>query len=259
MLKKISNIGDCGITCDFGDEVNKNTNKEVIKLFNFIQDSVNKSKIKGILNYTPSYNKLIINFELGQIKSNEKSAQLDMNFEDKPVKGLKALLEGFTHSYLSFLGCADAKSDCVSMWTVHSYEGDYNPLHDHGVNTPTGMSCILYLKVPPQIEKLSGSAKEYETGGLKLDLNNASGTTDGFTFFSWGMNCTSDIKQLKPVQEAFVKPEVGKLLMFPNWLKHSVSPFYGEGERRTLSANFEIELKTMPLLADQKILAQSPQ
>ena len=71
MLKKISNIGDCGITCDFGDEVNKNTNKEVIKLFNFIQDSVNKSKIKGILNYTPSYNKLIINFELGQIKSKD--------------------------------------------------------------------------------------------------------------------------------------------------------------------------------------------
>ncbi len=71
MLKKISNIGDCGITCDFGDEVNKNTNKEVIKLFNFIQDSVNKSKIKGILNYNPSYNKLIINFELGQIKSKD--------------------------------------------------------------------------------------------------------------------------------------------------------------------------------------------
>ena len=71
MLKKISNIGDCGITCDFGDEVNKNTNKEVIKLFNFIQESVKSRKIKGILNYTPSYNKLIINFELGQIKSKD--------------------------------------------------------------------------------------------------------------------------------------------------------------------------------------------
>ena len=69
MLKKISNIGDCGITCDFGDEVNKKTNKEVIKLFNFIQESVNSKKIKGILNYTPSYNKLIINFELGVINS----------------------------------------------------------------------------------------------------------------------------------------------------------------------------------------------
>ena len=71
MLKKISNIGDCGITCDFGDEVNKKTNKEVIKLFNFIQESVRGKKIKGILNYTPSYNKLIINFELGEIKSKE--------------------------------------------------------------------------------------------------------------------------------------------------------------------------------------------
>ena len=71
MLKKISNIGDCGITCDFGDEVDKKTNKEVIKLFNFIQESVNSKKIKGILNYTPSYNKLIINFELGEIKSKE--------------------------------------------------------------------------------------------------------------------------------------------------------------------------------------------
>ncbi len=71
MLKKINNIGDCGITCDFGDEVNKNTNKEVIKLFNFIKESVNSKKIKGILNYTPSYNKLIINFDLEEIKSKE--------------------------------------------------------------------------------------------------------------------------------------------------------------------------------------------
>ena len=71
MLKKISNIGDCGISCDFGDQVNKETNKEVIKLFNFIRESVIAKKIKGILNYTPSYNKLIINFELGQTKSTE--------------------------------------------------------------------------------------------------------------------------------------------------------------------------------------------
>ena len=131
----------------------------------FLPDYVTKEfneYVDGVRESAKSFSHELV----GQIKSNEKSAQLDMNFEDKPVKGLKALLEGFTHSYLSFLGCADAKSDCVSMWTVHSYEGDYNPLHDHGVNTPTGMSCILYLKVPPQIEKLSGSAKEYETGGL---------------------------------------------------------------------------------------------
>ena len=69
MLKKISNIGDCGIACDFGGEVSKKTNKEVIKLFNFVQESINNKKIKGILNYTPSYNKLIINFDLEEVRS----------------------------------------------------------------------------------------------------------------------------------------------------------------------------------------------
>ena len=44
MLKKITNVGDCGISCDFGEEVTKNTNTEVIKLFNFIQDSVRTKK-----------------------------------------------------------------------------------------------------------------------------------------------------------------------------------------------------------------------
>jgi len=28
-----------------------------------------------------------------------------------------------------------------SMWTVHSYEGDYNPLHDHGTKTPIGSAA----------------------------------------------------------------------------------------------------------------------
>src|SRR5205823_5401821 len=37
------------------------------------------------------------------------------------------------------------------MWSVHSYAGDYNPLHDHGGRTPLGLSSILYLKVPREI------------------------------------------------------------------------------------------------------------
>ena len=38
-------------------------------------------------------------------------------------------------------------------WTVHSYEGDYNPLHAHGCQTPAGLSMIFYLKVPKCIEE----------------------------------------------------------------------------------------------------------
>ena len=33
------------------------------------------------------------------------------------------------------------------------------------------------------------------------------------------------------------KPEVGKMLVFPSWLKHFVYPFKSEGERRSMSFN----------------------
>ena len=60
MIKNISNLGDAALYCDFGIQVNKATNLEVIKYFNTIREK----KIKGINNLTPSYNKLIISFDL---------------------------------------------------------------------------------------------------------------------------------------------------------------------------------------------------
>ena len=45
---------------------------------------------------------------------------------------------------------------------------------------------------------------------------------------------------LKPKTDRYVVPEEGKFLIFPSWLNHSVAPFYGPGERRTLSANFRV-------------------
>ena len=71
MIKKLSNIGDCGIVCDFGEEVNQNINAGVIKLFHHVRQQVSKGDLEGILNYTPSYNKLIINFDLEKIKSSQ--------------------------------------------------------------------------------------------------------------------------------------------------------------------------------------------
>ena len=71
MFKKLSNIGDCGIVCDFGDEVNKIINSHVINLFNYINNEISNEKLKGILNCTPSYNKLIINFDLKITNTNK--------------------------------------------------------------------------------------------------------------------------------------------------------------------------------------------
>ena len=60
MIKNISNLGDAALYCDFGKEVDKDTNTKVIKYFR----SIKKEKINGIINLTPSYNKLIISFDL---------------------------------------------------------------------------------------------------------------------------------------------------------------------------------------------------
>ena len=60
MIKNISNLGDAALYCDFGIEVNKDINSEVIKYFKVIK----KSDIDGITNLTPSYNKLIISYDL---------------------------------------------------------------------------------------------------------------------------------------------------------------------------------------------------
>jgi inhibitor of KinA len=60
MIKNISNLGDAALYCDFGTEVNKQINSKVIKYFNTIKER----NIKGINNLTPSYNKLIISYDL---------------------------------------------------------------------------------------------------------------------------------------------------------------------------------------------------
>jgi inhibitor of KinA len=67
MIKNILNLGDAALYCDFGQDVNKTTNSNVIKYYN----NIKKLNIESINNITPSYNKLIISFDLNKIKFNE--------------------------------------------------------------------------------------------------------------------------------------------------------------------------------------------
>ncbi len=88
MLKNILNLGDAALYCDFGNEVNKETNSDVIKYFKTLKEL----NLKGITNITPSYNKLIISYDLSVIKfqdlkeeiKNLKLIQIKNN-EDKIV------------------------------------------------------------------------------------------------------------------------------------------------------------------------------
>ena len=78
MIKNISNLGDAALYCDFGIEVNRNINSEVIKYFKAIKEK----NIEGINNLTPSYNKLIISFDLSVTnysKVKDQIEKLDIN------------------------------------------------------------------------------------------------------------------------------------------------------------------------------------
>ena len=62
MIKNIVNLGDAAIYCDFGEEVTKDVNLKVIKYFRTLKNK----NLKGVTNLAPSYNKLIISFDLNK-------------------------------------------------------------------------------------------------------------------------------------------------------------------------------------------------
>ena len=181
---------------------------------------------------------------VGQIRQNkEKSAQLTFPHKgDEVGEMFGSVLERLAKEFVnrSMGEETECKTSIESMWTVHSYSGDYNPIHDHGTRTPMGVSCIMYLQVPRCIQTLGNPAEEFE------GLNESSGAVDGFTYLTWGSNGMRDINMMRPITEEYIKPEVGTLIMFPSWLRHGVMPFFSskeDDERRTFSANINISLK----------------
>ena len=100
-------------------------------------------------------------------------------------------------------------------WIVSQYKGEYNPWHQHSGH----LSAVIYLKVPKGMDEFFEKEGEdhYPVGGaiqfMQGDKQNF--RNDTLTF----------------------RPEVGKMLIFPSWLKHSVYPFDVNGERRSMSFN----------------------
>ncbi len=83
MIKNISNLGDAALYCDFGNDVNQKTNTKVIRYF----ENIKYQKIKGINNLIPSYNKLIISFDLNVINFVELKKKIeDINISEKDIK-----------------------------------------------------------------------------------------------------------------------------------------------------------------------------
>ena len=107
------------------------------------------------------------------------------------------------------------KIHMAHSWVVSQYAGEYNPWHHHSGD----FSSVIYLKLPPNMHK-----------EIEEDFEDHY-PANGLIEFMFGENQGFRSDNLK------FKPEVGKLLMFPSWLKHFVYPFKSEGERRSMSFN----------------------
>ena len=87
MIKNISNLGDSTVYCDFGTEVNETINSNVIDYFNYLSKLINEGRLKEINNLTPSYNKLLVGFDLSLTNYNKiKDVILNLKIEKDEIK-----------------------------------------------------------------------------------------------------------------------------------------------------------------------------
>ena len=177
---------------------------------------------------------------VGQIHQGE---QLLMDHKDDLLEDYYKFITSMGVSYLEAFGNKTGYHfknkivDIDELWSVHSYEGDYNPIHDHGTKTLTGISTTTWTKVPKQIGKLGEHEQSHD--GL-YSLYNDSGACDGFLAFTYGRNEIMNVQRLRPPQSISLQPKVGRQLIFPSWMQHMVYPFFGKGERRTVAANLNV-------------------
>ena len=91
MIKNILHLGDASVYCDFGPEVNEQVNSRVLSYFIKIKELQKQKIINGIINLTPSYNKLIISFDLDKTNFNEvkeivKNLEIDIQNKENNKK-----------------------------------------------------------------------------------------------------------------------------------------------------------------------------
>ena len=101
----------------------------------------------------------------------------------------------------------------TSSWVVRQFENEYNPIHYHGGH----VSGVGYLKLPKNFGEQFQSGKKANPNG-QLSFVHGSRMFNSHSHFE-------------------IKPEVGDFYLFPNYLMHTVYPFYSSGERRSLSFN----------------------
>tara|TARA_Y100000590_G_scaffold444902_1_gene576263 strand:- start:31 stop:672 length:642 start_codon:yes stop_codon:yes gene_type:complete len=113
------------------------------------------------------------------------------------------------------------KFHLIGTWIVRQFQNEYNPIHYHGGH----ISGVGYLKVPKSVGETFQKNKSRNNNG---EINLIHGS-----------------KQFMSEAIFRIKPEIGNFYFFPNYLLHTVYPFYSDTEeRRSISFNALIDDET---------------
>ena len=145
--------------------------------------------------------------------------QKELKISDKFIK--KNLISELKINIKKFLKNENIKNikdiKILNLWVVRQFKGEYNPIHYHEGD----LSGVGYLKLP------KGMTRNKMVKNKKIKTN---GTID---FINGQKGFLS-----KSIYN--VSPKIRDLLIFPNYLMHSVYPFNIDGGRRSFSFNAKV-------------------
>jgi len=117
-----------------------------------------------------------------------------------------------------------------AIWANFQKKYEYNPLHNHsGV-----LSFVLYINIPYTLE---------EERKQPHAIKNKRSMPPLFSFLYPKLGTSVNIltNNVAPVAEHFIKVDKsfeGKMIIFPAWLQHQVTPFYSSDDYRiSISGN----------------------
>ena len=135
---------------------------------------------------------------------------------DPVIKAFIACLHKPIHRYRETIGKDQShplesrnhgKSEIIGCWSVRLHRGGFHVNHVH----PQGwLSSAYYVETPPEIEQSTDRAGWIKFGGHRFAIA-------GLT------------------AEKFVKPEAGKLVLFPSYMWHGTNPIQGDAPRMSIA------------------------
>ena len=136
-----------------------------------------------------------------------------------PQNVLQWFHQTFNH-YLQWNKVKKYKMHLNSIWVNQMFEHEYNPVHIHQGTLFTGLSSVMILKLPQSFGVEYSATDAPQNGRLQI-LGSSSGQFANIDY----------------------QPEIKErdFYVFPYDMRHCVYPFNGEGYRRTLAANMDVE------------------